>query len=72
MPHGRDRPTLPSDPDVATPAGLGVARISLGSSIAEAAYAVVRRCTREVLTTGTYTALADGLGYDELNALARD
>jgi hypothetical protein len=36
------------------------------------AYAVVRSCIREVLTTGTYAALAGGLGYDELNALTRD
>jgi 2-methylisocitrate lyase-like PEP mutase family enzyme len=52
-------------------ARLGVARVSLGSSIAEAAYAVVRRGAREVLTTGTYGTLAGALDYGELNDLLR-
>jgi len=58
----------PGAPDVAA---LGVARISLGSSIAQAAYAVVRLAAREALTTGTYTTLAGGLDYPELNGLVR-
>ncbi|GAA4583155.1 isocitrate lyase/phosphoenolpyruvate mutase family protein [Planotetraspora phitsanulokensis] len=52
-------------------AELGVARVSLGSSIAEAAYTVVRRGAREVLTTGTYGTLAEAIGYGELNDLLR-
>jgi 2-methylisocitrate lyase-like PEP mutase family enzyme len=60
----------PGAPDVATLAGLGVARISLGSAIAQAAYAVVRQAAREALTTGTYTALAGALDYGELNGLS--
>jgi 2-methylisocitrate lyase-like PEP mutase family enzyme len=54
---------------VAELAGLGVARVSLGSSIAEAAYAVVRRGAREVLATGTYGTLAEAIDYGELNDL---
>lgn len=50
-------------------ARLGVARISLGSSLACAVYGLLRRATAEVLETGTYTALADGVPYPELNAL---
>jgi hypothetical protein len=46
-----------------------VARIGLGSSIAEAAYAVVRRATRELLATGTYESLTGALDYGRLNAL---
>ncbi|GAA4619963.1 isocitrate lyase/phosphoenolpyruvate mutase family protein [Actinoallomurus vinaceus] len=61
----------PGAPDVATLAGLGVARISLGSSIAQAAYALVRRSTQELLATGTYGTLSEALDYGELNALLR-
>jgi len=50
---------------------LGVARVSLGSSVAEAAYAVAHRATVEALTAGTYTALADKLDYASLNGLLR-
>jgi 2-methylisocitrate lyase-like PEP mutase family enzyme len=62
----------PGAPDVATLAGLGVARISLGSAVAQAAYAVMRRAAREVLTTGTYTALDGALDYGALNELSRN
>ncbi|MFD4555120.1 isocitrate lyase/phosphoenolpyruvate mutase family protein [Streptomyces sp. NPDC058469] len=59
----------PGAPPVAELAALGVARVSAGSSIALAAYAVVRRAARELLDTGTYDAQAGGLGYGELNSL---
>lgn len=59
----------PGAPTVAELAALGVARVSAGSALAEAAHAAVRRAARELLDTGTYGALADGLGYGELNAL---
>ncbi|MET9381226.1 isocitrate lyase/phosphoenolpyruvate mutase family protein [Streptomyces sp. NPDC002928] len=54
---------------VAELAGLGVARVSAGAGIAQAAHAVVRRAARELLGTGTYDALAGGIDYGELNAL---
>lgn len=59
----------PGSPGVGQLAGLGVARVSLGSSVAQAAYGLVRRAAREVLAQGTYSALADHAEYGELNAL---
>ncbi|KAF5993254.1 isocitrate lyase/phosphoenolpyruvate mutase family protein [Streptomyces sp. WAC00263] len=59
----------PGAPSVAELAALGVARISTGSSIAQAAYAVVRRAARELLSAGTYDSLTGGLDYVELNTL---
>ena len=59
----------PGAPPVAELAALGVARVSAGSGIALAAYAVVRRAARELLDTGTYGAQTGGLGYGELNSL---
>lgn len=50
-------------------AALGVARISLGSSIAAAAYALVRRAAHEAFTTGTYESIREPLGYQQLNEL---
>ena len=63
--------TGPGAPSVGEFAELGVARVSLGSGAAEAAYAVMRRATEEALTTGTYAAVGDALDYGELNALMR-
>lgn len=50
-------------------ADAGVARISAGSAIAEAAYGLVRRAARELLTQGTTAALEGGYDYATLNAL---
>jgi 2-methylisocitrate lyase-like PEP mutase family enzyme len=50
-------------------ARLGVARVSLGAAVAEAAYAVMRNATREALTAGTYESLAGPIGFDEMNRL---
>ncbi|MCF0091697.1 isocitrate lyase/phosphoenolpyruvate mutase family protein [Micromonospora sp. MH99] len=61
----------PGAPPVGDLARLGVARVSLGSSIAQAAYAVARRAADEALGAGTYDALADALDYGTLNALMR-
>ncbi|MFE5192320.1 isocitrate lyase/phosphoenolpyruvate mutase family protein [Streptomyces sp. NPDC056601] len=59
----------PGAPSVAEFAALGVARISVGAGIAQAAHALVRRAARELLTEGTYGSLAGGLAYGKLNAL---
>ncbi|TDE10958.1 isocitrate lyase/PEP mutase family protein [Jiangella asiatica] len=61
----------PGAPSVAELAELGVARVSLGSSVAGAAYAVVRAVARELFESGTYTAVEARLDYGELNALMR-
>ncbi|WP_426506389.1 isocitrate lyase/PEP mutase family protein [Dactylosporangium sp. McL0621] len=59
----------PGTPTVAELAALGVARVSLGSWIAEAAYALARKAAREAYTAGTYTSLADSYDFGELNEL---
>jgi 2-methylisocitrate lyase-like PEP mutase family enzyme len=59
----------PGAPTVAELAALGVARVSVGSGIAQAAHALVRRAARELLDTGTYRSLAGGLDHGEVNAL---
>jgi 2-methylisocitrate lyase-like PEP mutase family enzyme len=61
----------PGSPTVAEFGAVGVARVSLGSSIAEAAYDLVRRSAREAFTSGTYESVASACDYGELNALMR-
>jgi 2-methylisocitrate lyase-like PEP mutase family enzyme len=56
-------------PPVADLAALGVARISLGGAIAEAAYGLADRAAREMFTAGTYDQTAGGLPYATLNGL---
>lgn len=56
-------------PPVAELAALGVARISLGGAIAEAAYGLADRAARELFTAGTYDQTAGGLPYATLNGL---
>lgn len=60
---------FPGAPSVAEFAALGVARISAGAGLVQAAHALVRRATRELLEAGTYEALTGGYDYGELNAL---
>ncbi|SER44033.1 isocitrate lyase/PEP mutase family protein [Actinokineospora terrae] len=59
----------PGAPTVAELIPTGVARISLGAAIAQSAYALVRRATRELLESGTYESVAESLSWGELNAL---
>lgn len=61
--------TGPGAPPIPELAALGVARVSLGSSIASAAYGLVQRATREAFTTGTYEAISEPLEYATLNKL---
>ncbi|MBF6332067.1 isocitrate lyase/PEP mutase family protein [Nocardia transvalensis] len=56
-------------PSVAELATAGVRRISTGSALAQAAYQRVRAAATELLTHGTYTTLADGLGFGDIEAL---
>jgi 2-methylisocitrate lyase-like PEP mutase family enzyme len=63
--------TGPGAPPVSVLASAGAARVSLGSAVAEAAYALVDRATRELLAAGTYAALDGGIPWGELNALMR-
>ncbi|MFE1785191.1 isocitrate lyase/phosphoenolpyruvate mutase family protein [Streptomyces sp. NPDC059506] len=59
----------PGAPTVSELAACGAARVSLGSGVARAAYTLVGRSVREVLTDGTYTELDGALGHEEVNAL---
>jgi 2-methylisocitrate lyase-like PEP mutase family enzyme len=59
----------PGAPSVAELAALGVARISVGTGIAQAAYGVAAAAARELLTAGTYESMTEGLSYGELNNL---
>ncbi|SCF29895.1 2-Methylisocitrate lyase, PEP mutase family [Micromonospora viridifaciens] len=61
----------PGAPAVPELAKLGVARVSLGSSVAQAAYAVAHRAAEEAFAAGTYDALADAVDYGTLNELSR-
>lgn len=61
----------PGTPSVAGLGGLGVARVSLGSAVAEAAYQVAVRAARELLETGTYDAVRDAVEFRRMNALMR-
>jgi hypothetical protein len=46
-----------------------VARVSLGSSVAQAAYGLVRRAAETALRTGGYDELAGAEDYGVLNSL---
>jgi 2-methylisocitrate lyase-like PEP mutase family enzyme len=61
----------PGAPAVAELAELGVARASLGSSIAQAAYALVQRAAEEAYGKGTYEAVGEAADYGLLNGLMR-
>jgi 2-methylisocitrate lyase-like PEP mutase family enzyme len=57
----------PGAPAVAELTSAGVVRISLGSAIAQAAYALAGRAAAELLSDGTYNTSAGGVPYDEVN-----
>jgi putative phosphoesterase len=59
----------PGSPPVPELRKLGVARVSLGSSVARAALGVLRRVTDELRTSGTYESLAGAPSYAEMNKL---
>jgi 2-methylisocitrate lyase-like PEP mutase family enzyme len=60
------RPGIPTTAEIAE---LGIARLSMGTSITLAALSVTRRIARELLTSGTYSALGEGVSYPEANKL---
>ncbi|WP_043236682.1 isocitrate lyase/PEP mutase family protein [Streptomyces violaceusniger] len=59
----------PGAPTVAELGTLGVARVSLGSGVAQAAYAAARRAARELFDTGDYGSLLGAIPFPELNGL---
>jgi Phosphoenolpyruvate phosphomutase len=58
----------PGAPTVAELSAIGVRRISVGTAIAQAAYGVAHRAAVELLTKGTYDALAGGLDFSVINS----
>ena len=57
----------PGAPTVAEFEAVGVRRVSLGTGVAQAAYAVAQRAATEALTKGTYDELSEGVDYGTLN-----
>ena len=57
----------PGAPPVAKLAATGVVRISVGTAIAQAAYALAAHAAEELFTTGTYTSAANGYSYQAMN-----
>jgi 2-methylisocitrate lyase-like PEP mutase family enzyme len=57
----------PGAPTVADLASAGVVRVSLGSAIVQAAYALAARAATELLTAGTYGSLTDPIPYGAMN-----
>lgn len=57
----------PGAPTVDEFKAAGARRVSLGTAVAQAAYAVARRASVEALTSGTYDALGDAVDYGTLN-----
>lgn len=58
----------PGAPSVAELEAVGVRRISVGTAIAQAAYAVARNAAVELLGHGTYSALEGGLDFGAVNS----
>ncbi|MEV4015451.1 isocitrate lyase/phosphoenolpyruvate mutase family protein [Nonomuraea angiospora] len=58
-------------PSVTELAQAGVRRVSLGTGLAQAAYAATRRAAAELLGTGGLTALDGSLDFSELDVLFR-
>ncbi|MFE7546740.1 isocitrate lyase/PEP mutase family protein [Streptomyces gardneri] len=59
----------PGAPDVAELGGLGVARVSLGSGLAQTAYTATRHAAQQLYGTGGYQPLAEAIPFPELNGL---
>ncbi|MEU3481143.1 isocitrate lyase/phosphoenolpyruvate mutase family protein [Streptomyces sp. NPDC033754] len=59
----------PGAPHVAELGRLGVARVSLGSGVAQAAHAATRHAAQQLYDTGDYQPLADAIPFPELNGL---
>lgn len=60
---------MPGAPSASQLGQLGVARVSVGPAIAQAALATTRRAARELLEQGTYGALAESLRFGEANGM---
>jgi len=59
----------PGSPTIAELQGLGVARVSVGSSAMRATLGLVKRIAEELKTAGTYTSLEGGIAYTDVNRM---
>ena len=59
----------PGRPPLSELSALGVARVSIGSGLARAAYTVARRAAEELLGPGTFTFAEGVISHPEMNAL---
>ena len=59
----------PGAPTVAEFESAGVRRVSVGTSISQAAYSLAQRAAAELLTTGTYTELEGALDFGGINGV---
>jgi len=60
---------VPGTPPVPELEKLGVARLSVGSGFMRATLGMLRRAVEELKSAGTYSMLADGVPYAEVNKL---
>jgi len=60
---------VPGTPSIAELEKLGVARVSVGSGFMRATLGLLRRAADEMKNSGTYSALADGIPYADVNKL---
>ena len=61
----------PGAPSVAELQKIGVRRVTVGTAIAQAAYALAQHAAEELLSAGTYTRLDDAVAFGTLNQLVR-
>jgi 2-methylisocitrate lyase-like PEP mutase family enzyme len=60
---------MPGAPSAKQLGEIGVARVSVGPWIAQAALAATQQAARELVEHGTYTSLESSLQFNELNAM---
>jgi 2-methylisocitrate lyase-like PEP mutase family enzyme len=60
---------MPGAPSAKQLGEIGVARVSVGPWIAQAALAATQQAARELVEQGTYTSLESSLQFNELNAM---
>jgi 2-methylisocitrate lyase-like PEP mutase family enzyme len=60
---------MPGAPSIAQLGQLGVARVSLGSALAQAALATTQQAARELLEQGTYGMLEHSLPFSAVNSM---
>jgi len=63
---------VPGTPPIAELEKLGVTRVSIGSGLMRATLGLLRRAAEELKSAGTYSALADGMPYADVNKMLGD